>query len=686
MEFRIADTFTDSLTALTGQEQKAVKTTAFDLQLDPSRPGLRFHKLDRMKDPRFCSVSVNRDIRLIVHKTESSLMLCFVGHHDDAYTWASRRKIERHPKTWAAQLVEIRERVEEIVVHRSIQDSRPALFDGVADDDLLEYGVPEEWLADVRSADEDALLELTDHLPQEAAQALLDLATGGRPEKPVKTPAGADPFDHPDAQRRFRILTDVEELTRALEYPWEKWTIFLHPDQRSLVEREYSGPVRVSGSAGTGKTIVALHRAVCMARRNPDATVLLTTFSTTLANALKIKIDRLAGDQSDLQSRIKIQAIRECGLELYQHAFGRANPASTQMIRALLAEAVEKMDERRFSESFLFDEWTEVVDARGLTDWDAYRDVPRLGRKTRIGGKQREQLWNIFEYVIAQIEKRGLITWAGVFHRIAGRIEKTGDRPFDFVVVDEAQDVGVPELRLISVLGKHSDSLFFAGDLGQRIFQQPFSWKAFGVDIRGRSFTLKINYRTSHQIRKQADRLLPSSMADVDGNIEKRNGTVSVFNGAEPVIRICEDSEAEISIVGAWLSELLKSGVHPHEIGVFIRDRSLIERALAAIRKAGAEALQLDESMVSTESCIAVGDMHLAKGLEFKAVAVMACDDDALPLEKRIRSVSDESDLEEVYNTERHLLYVACTRARDHLLVSGVDPASEFLDDMERNC
>jgi len=296
MEFRIADTFTSSLGRLTADEQKAVKTTAFDLQVNPAHPGLQFHKLDRPKDANFASVRVNKDIRVIVHRTQTSLMLCYVDHHDDAYRWAERRRIETHPKTGAAQLVEVRETVQEVTVPRYVETgvnsapTKPArvaapLFAHVSDDQLLGYGVPVEWLSDVKLATEESLLGIADHLPAEAAEALLELATGGTPQQvPVPAPS-ADPFAHPDAQRRFRIVHNVGELERALDYPWEKWTVFLHPAQEQLVRSAFSGPARVAGSAGTGKTIVALHRAAWLARGYGDARVLMTTFSDSLAHA-----------------------------------------------------------------------------------------------------------------------------------------------------------------------------------------------------------------------------------------------------------------------------------------------------------------------------------------------------------------------------------------------------------------
>ena len=226
------------------------------------------------------------------------------------------------------------------------------------------------------------------------------------------------------------------------------------------------------------------------------------------------------------------------------------------------------------------------------------------------------------------------------------------------------------------------DRLFFAGDLGQRIFQQPFSWKALGVDVRGRSTTLKVNYRTSEQIRMAADRLLPPLVRDVDGVEGDRRGTVSVFAGPPPEILLAPDEAAERDAVAAFLAWGVAQGVSPGEMGVFVRSRAELPRAIAAIAQAGLPSLELSARRVEAADHVAFGTMHLAKGLEFKAVAVMACDDEVLPLGTRIDAVVEESDLEEVYETGRHLLYVACTRARDRLQVSGVSPGSEFLADL----
>ena len=689
MDFRIADTFTDSLTRLTGEEQKAVKTTAFDLQLNPASPGLSFHKLDRARDKNFWSVRVSGDIRLILHRTDASLLLCYVDHHDPAYEWAARRKLETHPQTGAAQLVEIRERIVEIPVPSPIAEPPPttarySLFARWSDQDLLGYGVPPEWLTDVRRVDEDGLLDLASHLPAEAAEALLQLATGSQPVSKPHLPAGTDPFAHPDAQRRFRIMADVEELARALDYPWDKWTLFLHPAQRQWVERDFAGPARVSGSAGTGKTIVALHRAVHLARQHPNSRVLLTTFSTPLANALRNKLRRLISHEPRLAERLEVQALDDIGERLYAPLLGQPPLAAPDVLTALLAKAHQAAPPHKFSPGFLRTEWAELVDPWQLVTWEAYRDIKRLGRKVRLPEAQRAQLWGIFAAVWQGLQAEGLMTRATLFTRLAQELAQREKRPFDFVVVDEAQDLSVPQLRFLAALvGERPNGLFFAGDLGQRIFQPPFSWLALGVDIRGRSRTLQLNYRTSHQIRMQADCLLDPVLADVDGNTEERRGTVSAFNGPAPVVVSHQSPEDEAQAVSAWIIQRHQEGIVPHEIGVFVRSAAELDRATRAAASTGLPYSLLDEQVETRQGHLSLGTMHLAKGLEFRAVVVMACDDEVIPAQTRIETVTDDSDLEEVYHTERHLLYVACTRAREHLLVCGVDPASEFLDDLK---
>lgn len=633
MRFCIADSFPAALRKLSAQEQKAVKTTVFDLQLDPSSPGLQFHRIETSRDPNFWSVRVNRDIRLVVHKTEASFLICYVDHHDEAYKWAERRRIETHPKTGAAQIVEVRERVEEIEITLPVyvepevveppEPSKPVLFSDHSTEELLGYGVPEDWLTDVKAATEDILYDLIDHLPQEASEALLDLAFGLTPEVIVPTvPEVADPFEHPDAQRRFRVMDNVDELKRALDYPWDQWTVFLHPSQRRVVEQTFNGPARVSGSAGTGKTVVAIHRAANILKQNSDAKLLLTTFSLPLANALENKLQILIGEDKSVVPRVTILPFKGVASDLFTLAFGyHPRAASEAQIRAALEASAQELDITTFTTRFLVSEWIHVVDAWQIDSLDSYRDVPRLGRKNRMSARRREEIWPTIERARAKLEDQGVLSWPSIFGKVAQHYVQRDHKPFTHAVIDEAQDLGVPELKMLAAITPGGpNTLFFAGDLGQRIFQEPFSWKALGIEIRGRSQTLKVNYRTSHQIRQAADRLLPRVVRDVDGNEQDRRGTVSVFNGPDPEIKTYDNTDAEVTGVANWINQTVQEGVEPAEIGVFVRTRNELGRAREVVRKTGHVPLELSERVEEPAGRVSIGTMHLAKGLEFKAV------------------------------------------------------------------
>ncbi len=689
MDFRIADTFVESLARLTGEEQKAAKTSAFDLQMNPAHPGLKLHKLEKAYDKNLWSIRVNDGIRIIVHKTGSSFMLCFVDHHNPAYAWAERRRLLTHPKTGAAQFVEVQERIEEVVIPVYVHEERSVApkqkpLSGRTAAELLNYGVPEEWAERLLSADDDQLLALTEHLPAEAAEAVLEIATGGTPAVPASVSV-TDPFDHPDAQRRFRTVANLEALKAALDYPWDKWMVYLHPDQRHFMERTFTGPARVTGSAGTGKTVVALHRAAHLARRNPEARVLLTTFSDTLAAALRTKLQRLISAEPRLGERIDVEALDSAAQRLYVSQGGTDVLVADAEIQSLLEAAATTVDGHKFSRSFIWAEWSQIVDAWQLDSWEAYRDVPRLGRKTRLAEPQRATLWEIFSNVLGQLKSANKMTQSGVYARLIAKLKAGGTSPYQHIVVDEAQDISVMALRYLATVASGTENgLFFAGDSGQRIFQLPFSWKAQGVEVRGRARNLRVNYRTSHQIRSHADRLLDPEVTDVDGNVETRKGTVSVFNGPTPLVSVAADQGQEGSAVERWLNERLAAGFLPHEIGVFVRSDAQIPRATAALERAGLAYRVLDQKVTTATGSVSVATMHLAKGLEFRGVVVVACDDEIVPLQERLQEVGDDADLKYVYETERHLLYVACTRARDELLITAVSPESEFLVDLTR--
>lgn len=694
MEFRTSDTFASSLGKLANQEQKAVKQAAFDLHmhmdsLDNAPAGLRIHKLDSSKDPNFWSVSANMDIRIIIHRTEGSILLCYVDHHDKAYRWAEKRRLETHPTTGAAQLVEIRQ------VQRD-EHSQPApfqytsdapkLFSQVAESQLLTYGVPQEYIAAVQSvATEDELVDLIDVLPSEAAEALLEIHEGKTPKPAKQAAANANPFNHPDAMRRFRILEDIEALKMALDYPWDKWTLFLHPSQQELVERDFNGPARVTGSAGTGKTIVALHRAMHLVSQDDDSRVLLATYSSLLANVLRERTKRLISErrQLSLGERLEVYSMREIAARLYKANLGSFQLATQDQLESFMSNA--SISERtEYSLRFLMDEWTYLIDAQQLQSWESYRDAKRTGRKSRLSEAKRLHLWAIFNRVWQALDQQQLITEASMYTRLAEALAQQERVIFDHVLIDEAQDLTIPQLKLIAALGQNRpNSLFFAGDLGQRIFQPGFSWKALGIDLRGRSSSLKINYRTSHQIRRQADRLLDTEISDSDGNIDDRSDTISLFNGPEPVVELFDEQEDENAFVAKKVRAWLDASIAPEEIGIMVRSHEQFDRAEAALKGAGAEFNAMSRAMEWVTGKVSLCTMHLSKGLEFKNVVLIACDDDVLPLKDRLEAVmGDDQAMKEVNDTERHLFYVACTRARDELVITSAGMASDYLDDL----
>ncbi|QVM85258.1 3'-5' exonuclease [Novosphingobium decolorationis] len=678
-----SSTFTDALGKLAPQEQKQVKLTATDLLFDPKGNGIQLHRVEKTQG--LWTARVSQDLRIVLHKDGDHTLLVYVGHHDEAYRWAERRKLVQHERTGAMQIVELVERVEERLIYtdRIVEGDHgqplpaPKPFAGLSDDQLLDVGVPRDWLEPVQQAPEASVDGLFDSLPDEAAEALLDFLTGGRLEDHVAVQAapGSDPYTHPDAQRRFRVLENVEELQAALDQPFEKWAVFLHPAQRSLAERDWSGPARVTGSAGTGKTIVALHRAVHIAREQADARVLLTTFSKPLAVSLGRKFEILTEAEPSLREKVQVRTLDQAVYDLHTKYFGQPSIAKSSHIRAAIADAIKAGLGAGLTPEFLFEEWDEVVDAWNVTEAGAYAVVPRIGRRTRLGPQQRDAAWSVFEFVRERLEQRAVMTWSQVFARVQSGEEAGQPLGYTHVVVDEAQDLSVAQVKFLGAISKgQDDALFLAGDIGQRIFHLPFSWTRLGLDIRGRSHALKVNYRTSHQIRSMADKLLPATIADMDGIEEGRRGTVSIFDGPDPRLLLVESVEQEQEAVAKFILECLDAEMTQAEIGVLVRGDAQLGRARDAVRAAGLD--------VRDDAGVAIATMHEAKGLEFRAVVVMACDEHVVPDSKRLAMIGDVADLEAAFETERHLLYVACTRARDRLLVTGLEPGSEFLDDL----
>lgn len=675
-----AKSFSRSLQKLDGTFQNAAKATVTKYLMNPDTAGLNFEAVQRARDKNFYSVRVNQDVRIILYKRGDRVVFLHADHHDRAYDWARRHQLERNERTGAPQLVEIEE-ITRTVTNTIVEykTHEVPLFRDHDDDYLLDLVVPPRLLSAVKHVTRSGLYELIDHLPEEAVERLMRLADG----EVVIAPDQVDvenPFEHPDAKRRFRTVEDQGELERALDYPWEQWLVFLHPTQEELVHRDFSGPARVTGAAGTGKTVVALHRVARLHKRDTNAPIFLTTFSKALAARLEPKLELLLGDAAAWRDHITVSNLHKVARRLYTGRTGcdfqRVNDRELDRI---LEHAARDAGNVPFSARFLRAEWDGTVDALGITRWEEYRTVPRVGRGTPLGARQRKLVWKVFEGVYRELEATGRMTFEMLCHRVTRLLDESGDRPFRHVVVDESQDFGPAELRLCRALAPEgADDLFFAGDSGQRIYMGRFSWLSQGVDVRGRSACLRINYRTTEQIRTFADQVLPEILAGLDEDEER--SSFSVLTGVAPTLRVETDPRAESTAIASIIEELLERGYAPGEIGVFARIRNVLEeRAEPALRQLGLPFEPLKSDDPPTHTRVALGSMHIAKGLEFRAVIVVGCDVSLVPLEVALEKASDAAELDSLLDMEKHLLYVAATRAREELFLTSSGRPSPFL-------
>jgi superfamily I DNA/RNA helicase len=674
----LSQTLSESISRLTAPEQSAAKQSVYDFQINPANPGLQFHRIDASKDRHFWSSRVNRDLRMVVHRTGDTSVLCYVGHHDDAYRWAEKRKIEVHPETGAAQFVVLDERVEEIVrrVVREEVTERPA-FASLEPRQLAALGVPEEHVAAVKAVRRDQMDRLIGVLPDEAMERLLDYADGKALPNVLSMEVGPDPYRHPDAQRRFRVIDSADELRDALEGGWAKWTVFLHPDQRTVIERRWGGSARVTGAAGTGKTVVALHRAVHLLHGDTSARVLLTTFSTTLAARLEQHSQLLLMNAKPQARRLTVQNLHRIARELWSDAHGRSPKiVDERSLNAVVAEVASRQTIPFVTPPFLKSEWSGVYDANGIATRDAYLAVSRAGRGTPLSSGQREVLWPQLAAITARLDELGLLTWNRVFLEAADALASFPGRRFDHVIADEVQDFGVAELRFVRALTPRGPAdLFLCGDSGQTIYRGRSALAQAGIDVRGRSTRLKVNYRTTQQIQHYAERVLEGAAADEH---DADRDSISLLSGPPPILRGNPSVEAEVKTLRDWIASQRADGLAPRDIALFGRTHAVLSRAKAAIEAAGLQWRELDDEQPVDEASIAVGTMHRAKGLEFRAVAVGGCDSDQMPLDAALREAGDELERRAAEQRERRLFYVACTRAREHLLITWTGEGSAF--------
>lgn len=666
---------------LAPDEQELVDRFVIEFYDNPANPGTSLERV-ASGSPGVWSARVGRGIRAIIFKDGDTWALLHVDQHDPAYQWAANRKIGRHTVTGALEVVEAVEtiRTVEKVITVLKQPDAPPLFDAHEDAYLLSLGVPQDWLPTLRKVrDDDQLMVVAEKLPQDLAERLFDLAMGKLVTPP--TPVGlTEPVTaSEDTRRRFYVVDGEDELRKVLAAPMEAWIAFLHPSQRSLVERDFNGPVKVSGSAGTGKTVVAMHRARKLAREGKN--VLLTSFVTTLCQNIERNL-RLFCTEDEL-SRIAVSTVHSVAHDLVRSREPFVEVASDDDVRAIL-QKIAGRESVEFEPRFLWAEWQRVVQAQGITTWDEYRDAARTGRGRPLNVKERKALWKVFGETQAELASRDKLDWPGLCNRARTLLE-TGavERTFDAVIVDELQDLGSADIRFLKALCRNAGvDLILVGDAGQRIYPGGFSLQKLGIDVRGRSRVLRINYRTTEQIRRAADRVLGAEVDDMDGGTEPRTSTRSLLKGPEPTLRGFETRQAEEKGAVEQVRRWLDAGIEAETIGVFARTTKRLDSIGDELECADIRCCPLADAPGADDEGVRLGTMHRAKGLEFRAVLVLGCAKGELPNERAVKDIDDPKDREEAEARERRLLYVSMTRARDEVCVSWAGEPSPFLSEL----
>lgn len=669
-----------SLGQLPANDQARVIEFINTFQTNPAHPGLSLERVNRARSKGVWSGRVSGDLRAILHKDGETWAILYADRHDAAYDWAERREIGRHSVTGALQIVESVETVREVerVVEILRQPEGPTLFETHHDDYLLSLGVPGSWLPTLRRIrDEDQLLVVCEKLPEEIAERLLSLAAGEFVTPPEPIASDRPTTEAADTRRRFFVVEDTEELAAALAAPMERWIAFLHPSQRSLVARTFNGPAKVSGSAGTGKTVVAMHRARHLARRGNR--VLITSFVTTLCENIQRNLLMLCTAAE--RQNIIVSTVHKQALDIVRETEPDIRPASDQDIDTLL-NSLRERHAPAYDAAFVRAEWDNVVRLQGIDSWDAYRQAPRAGRGHGLSVKERKILWQVFGAALGSLAQQRKRDWPGLCARAEELLESGVARsPYTAVIVDEVQDLLPPDLRFLRALcATHPENFMACGDAGQRIYPGGFSLKALGIDVRGRSAVLRINYRTTEQIRRVADRLLGLVSDDLDGGEEARSGSRSLLRGPAPTLRGYESRKDELDAAAVQIQSWLDEGLQPEAIGVFARTKAQLKAAGDALEQSGIECCRLSDQGVAAAVGVQLGTMHRAKGLEFKAVLVLGCADGVVPNAAVFRNVDDPQDREAAEARELRLLYVSMTRARDELVVSWSGRPSRFLE------
>lgn len=696
----IASEFLDAFARIPRSEQRKVRDFTEKFRTDPTSSAINYEKIHGMRDSKVRTVRIGRDYRaIILHPEEGNVyVLAWVDHHDESMAWAKDRLFEINAFTGALQIINVKE-VEKVTEapHRK-KTSTPGLLDAVSDDLLHSFGLPDILLPAVRALKSpDRLLELSKHLPAEASEAILWLSEGIPPDevrelvaaehhekKSVDTHNFEKALEHPDSKRRFVTIKSEDDLDAMLKEPLAKWRVFLHPTQERLVRRTFKGPARVLGGAGTGKTVVAMHRAKYLAESvftDPTDRVLFTTFTANLAEDVRENLSTLLGHNPD---RIEVVHLHAWAIRFMRNQGFEFDIASDSDIEEYWKDAVSASGIDDWEVDFLRAEWEQVVQSHGIEKKSEYMTVSRIGRGGTLARTDRVKIWKVFEAYRECLRSHEKQEWFDIIRETRRLLEKKhAILPYRAVVVDEAQDLHDEEWRLIRrIVSEGENDIFLVGDAHQRIFGKKVVLSQCGINIRGRSSKLRINYRTTEQIRNWAIAMLHGvSVDDLDGGTDDEKGYRSLLTGPEPDVEHFESLKEEQLFLRERIQELVTQGRTPDTICLVARTASILRDHYEPVFKGLAiEHVTLGKRRIGPDqSGVRLANMHRVKGLEFPVMILVGMNDGVLPLRLR-KGGLDAAARSEHEAKERALVFVSATRARDLLIVTSSGKRSPFLN------
>ncbi|WP_017975201.1 UvrD-helicase domain-containing protein [Actinopolyspora halophila] len=656
--------------------------------------GGHLEKIANARDPRFRSIRINDFWRGIVLAPDSgdSYTLLTVRGHDDAYAWAQRRSASVNSATGRIEIRDVAAVEDTLPTLSQLAEEVPArLLDNVKDSQLRQLGIDEQTLTFARALTESAQLDAAkSFLPSNQWDVLFGLAAGFTPEQvwaELAPDVAAEEFDPDDidaavvrSSDRVVLADGPEELMAIFRHPLALWRVYLHPVQRSVVEAPYSGPARVTGGPGTGKTVVTLHRAHQLAAAGAGP-VLLTTFTSTLAQSLGAGVKLLVEDP-EVRRRIDVRHVDQLANKIFREHHEAPVILSGEQERQLWSSIVAEL-EVPFTETFLSEEWRQVVLARQVNSADEYLEAKRTGRGRRLGSRQKAQVWQAIREFEDTLRARGEWTHETVCVEATRLLEQRADKPYRHIVVDEAQDLSPVQWRLLRAAApERYDDLFLAGDTHQRIYNHRVSLRDVGVHVAGRSSRLNINYRTTAEILAWSIGLLHGQhIDDMNEGLESIAGCRSDVRGKHPWTRGFPTREAELDQLVSTLRDWIEAGVEPGEIGIAVRSNKLVDRIVEKLESVEIPRVKLTGGAGETEDAVSVGTMHRMKGLEFRCLAVAGVTEHHVPPANAITSFDEDTSAHHRdLQRERCLLFVACTRAREQLAVSWHGGKSQFLD------